>query len=703
MFSILMTPFASMAASLGTRESGARSQELATTRRSAEGRLQDSPDKLFLNQPVPEAPPQPPVAPLIVATTTDNRPGSDPASAKPGDTITYTVTIQNTGDADATSVQFNEDVDIHTTFVSGSGVFAMADGYSTIGDVQISIAAPGLLTNDLDISAGNNTGMTATAQTVSSTQCAACNNVTINADGSFTYDPKAGFTGTDTFTYTAHNAANTRTAQAIAQITVTGKIWFIKNSGAAGGTCSSSCDGRLTHPFQTLAAFNTANGTVGGPAAGDSVFVYESSTNYVGPVTLLNNQRLIGQDATASLITLTGLSQPSGNDPLPTMHPAPDATIVNITSAANAIALGQGNTLRGFTVGATTGTKISGTSFGTLTVGNNSSPDVTLSGNGQALNLTTGAFAATSGFVSVATTSSTAQGINLTGVTGTASFGSTTVSGNTTQCILIGTTTADINFGNTSCSSPNPGSDGVSFQNNANAGHVLTFGTLNVSGAPGNAFLHGTGGGNVTVTGASTLSSAGSAVSINAPTNTNAINFQAATSATSTGSGNAGVNWVGTSGATLTFNSLTIQTNTGTGLNATTGGSITVTNGTGTINNTVQAAAAIVASSIALNANFSAIKSSGGTNGVSLTSVTGTSNFGGGTLSGATGATFLVSGGTTSIMYSGGITQANNAAAVSVAGGHNGTLTFNTGIVSATNGTGRSEEHTSELQSRFGI
>jgi len=42
-----------------------------------------------------------------------------------------------------------------------------------------------------------------------------------------------GFTGTDSFFYTSHNAANTRTANAKVQITVTGKIWFINNNAGA--------------------------------------------------------------------------------------------------------------------------------------------------------------------------------------------------------------------------------------------------------------------------------------------------------------------------------------------------------------------------------------------------------------------------------------------------------------------------------------
>src|SRR5207237_7021226 len=104
----------------------------------------------------------------------------------------------------------------------------------------------------------------------------------------------------------------------------------------------------------SLANFQAVNdGGANHPATGDSVFLYESATSYVGPTTLLNNQKFIGQDASASLISLTGLTQPSGTDPLPVMAPA-NGTIVNITSGANAIHLGSRNTLRGFTFGTRT-------------------------------------------------------------------------------------------------------------------------------------------------------------------------------------------------------------------------------------------------------------------------------------------------------------------------------------------------------------
>src|SRR5262245_30857433 len=278
-FSILITPIAALATPKGiagapVREGKKRVPGGGLGRGSVAGEARRSPgETLSVTAPVP-APAPAPLLPTVVASMTDNRPATDPASAKPGDTINYTVTIQNNGTTDATGVQFNDDVDAHTT-LTGTGLLAMADSYNTIGDVQISVPDGGtdLLGNDIDFSTGNNTGMTVTAQTISSAQCAACNNVTINANGSFTYDPKTGFTGTDSFTYISHNAANTRTATATVQITVSGKIWFINNNA---GACTSSCDGRLSHPFQTLAAFQAVNdGAAGHPADGDYIFIYE--------------------------------------------------------------------------------------------------------------------------------------------------------------------------------------------------------------------------------------------------------------------------------------------------------------------------------------------------------------------------------------------------------------------------------------------
>ncbi|MFL6228993.1 MAG: Ig-like domain-containing protein, partial [Pyrinomonadaceae bacterium] len=636
------------------------------------------------DEPVPNAVP----TPIITATKRDSFP--DPNAdglADPGETITYTVQITNSGTAPATGVTLSDIIDPNTTLVPSSFAVAGSDNFNTIGNVKITVpVAQGLLANDTDPETGNNTGMTASPATTSSTQCAACNNVTISSDGSFTYDPPVGFTGTDTFTYTATTSGG-KSVQSQAKITVAGRIWFVNNNA---GACSSNCDGRLSHPFQTLANFQALNDNAAAlthAKAGDTVFLYESGTAYVAPVVMLSTQKLVGQDASVTLIAITGLTQPSGTDPLPVMNatPATATTITTTAAATNAVNVSAGSTLlRGFTVGNTTGAKIFGNNFGTLTVGNSTTPDVTLNGNGQALNLTTGTFAATSGFAGVTTTSSTTSGLTLTGVAGTVAFGSTNVSGQTAECLVTTSSTADINFGNTSCTG---GANGVTFSGNT-AG-TRTFGTLSVSGGSGNAFVHSGGGGNVTVNGAATLSSgAPDTVVIQNAASGNVINFAGGATVNKTGAGGEAVQWSGTNtGATLTFATLAVTTSNAAGLNLSGGGTVNVTTAAGSsvsatgVGATV--APAITASSVTLGANFTTLSStnSGGSGtGLSLASVSGslTVNNGAGTAtniqnSGGSGISMSASGATVNL----GNTVVNGSGAAGVVfTGSSGGLTF---------------------------
>jgi VCBS repeat-containing protein len=72
---------------------------------------------------------------------------------------------------------------------------ANADAYSTVLNVTLNVPAPGVLANDIDAE-----GDPLTAILVSTTSNGL---LTLNADGSFTYVPGAGFFGTDSFTYRA--------------------------------------------------------------------------------------------------------------------------------------------------------------------------------------------------------------------------------------------------------------------------------------------------------------------------------------------------------------------------------------------------------------------------------------------------------------------------------------------------------------------
>src|SRR4030095_6410952 len=120
------------------------------------------------------------------------------------------------------------------------------------GNIRIQVPAPGVLANDQDFDAVG-PAVSVTAGTFLSAQNG---NVTINADGSFSYNPAPGFEGSDSFTYTLNdNDTPNNTDTATVSITVSGMIWFINNNAASCLTLAAGC-GRLTNPFSTLAAFH---------------------------------------------------------------------------------------------------------------------------------------------------------------------------------------------------------------------------------------------------------------------------------------------------------------------------------------------------------------------------------------------------------------------------------------------------------------
>src|SRR5262249_18613196 len=71
------------------------------------------------------------------------------------------------------------------------------DAYSLNQDTVLTIAAPGVLANDTDVD-----GDPLTAILVSGP---VHGTLTLNADGSFTYTPNAGYVGSDSFTYKAND------------------------------------------------------------------------------------------------------------------------------------------------------------------------------------------------------------------------------------------------------------------------------------------------------------------------------------------------------------------------------------------------------------------------------------------------------------------------------------------------------------------
>ena len=286
---------------------------------------------------------------------------------------------------------------------------AADDAYNATGNVGISVGAgSGLITGDSDPDLPAQT-LTFTAETVAT---ANAGSATISPDGSFTYSPPVGFNGLDTFTYTLNDdlaGSDTGTVT----LTVDEMIWFIDNDKAAAG------NGTLAAPFNTLGGFEAVNGDGGAtdPAAGDCIFIDRNSAgDYTGPVTLENNQLLIGKGAAGSIDLECGITLPANSVSLP----ATGSTRPVITSASDGIDLASGNTIRGLDIGNTTGTGVFGTTAGTL-----QASQVSILGTGPAIGITT---SSTFGGVTFDTlqcaTSSAIPCINLVGVTGTLGIGS---------------------------------------------------------------------------------------------------------------------------------------------------------------------------------------------------------------------------------------------------------------------------------------
>jgi hypothetical protein len=89
---------------------------------------------------------------------------------------------------------------------------AVDDSYSTDQNIELTVAAPGVLGNDSD---GNGDALTAVLVAGPSN-----GSLALNTNGSFTYTPNADFTGTDSFTYVAQDTAAANSNQATVTITV---------------------------------------------------------------------------------------------------------------------------------------------------------------------------------------------------------------------------------------------------------------------------------------------------------------------------------------------------------------------------------------------------------------------------------------------------------------------------------------------------
>jgi hypothetical protein len=371
------------------------------------------------------------------------------------ETIRYTVTITNGGPDPATNLKLEDSIDPNTTLVGGSikvSPLAANESYTSVGNMTLNsglIGTPGTCANASDKTSvlcndtlnANNTTTTITkfastsaglgaGQTPNGTNTITTANngtVKLNANGTFTYDPAAGYEGTDEFWYRLENEAGNDAAKVSITVGgVNGMVWFVNTSGSVGGN-----NGTQAKPFLLLSDFQNVNNTGVRPGAAnnDSIFLYESGVGYVGPLTMRSGQKLIGQDTTTSLSTLGAPAAQPGNAYPPVNNPS--GANVSITSLSTGILLNSGNTLSGFTLGGgAANSALQGTNFGTLSVSG-----VNISSSGQAISLTTGALQAPGGGTAAFGTISSSAGTNgilLSSVTGSMATTGGTLTGTAT-------------------------------------------------------------------------------------------------------------------------------------------------------------------------------------------------------------------------------------------------------------------------------
>jgi hypothetical protein len=546
--------------------------------------------------------PTPPQTDHIIQDNNSN------GKADPGDKIRYQVTIQNTGTGNATGVKLQANPDSRTTLDGASfrtSPVAVSDGpYACTGNVGISVpAASGVKANDFDDNLASATLSVVTAPTNGA--------VTLNNDGSFTYTPNAGYTGSDQFTYeitdataVAGHTPASADIRATVSITVSDLIWFIDNASAA-----ATSDGRRNSPFKTLADFNT-----GSTAAASVVYIEHTGTNYTGGIVLANNERLFGEGHTggANLSNVLPFTLAANSVALPAIN---GSRPVITNAGGDGVTLADGNTLRGFDVGACSDFGIENT--GTASVGDLIISEVSINNtSGGGLDASNGSGFGMNVVLSSLSSSGGTNGFNLVNCGGSFSVNAGTISNPSgTGAVVSGGSVV------VSCLAAITDNSGLAVDiDNHDSGNVTFSG--NITSTASGIRVQNCGGGTKTFSGRSKSLNTGTSTAVTLSSNT---------------------------GATINFTNggLDIDCTTATGFNATGGGTVTVQGTGNSITSTTGTALNVNATTIgASGLTFQSISHNGGTNGIVLNTtgssggltVTGTGSANsGGTIQNTTG------------------------------------------------------------------
>jgi large repetitive protein len=306
-----------------------------------------------------------PTAPQTVTLTTD---ADHDGGVSPGDTVTGTVTITNTGGSNLTGLSLSDVLNGLTVLPNGVEVTPLAinESYSLTGNTPITIdAGHGVLANDIEFNGSTLTAINATNVTGGT--------VVLNADGSFTFTPTTGFSGTASFQYTAHDALGLNSDQvATVTLNVAAPVWYVDsaNSGAA--------DGSFAHPFTTIAQAVTAAAGDASAGVNNTIFVENAGSTYsaASGITLKSGEQLLGDGSSLTQVNGNNVGLSSTNSTFS-------------VAGGTAVTLNSGNTISGINItntGSGAGIVDDGSTVTTLVLSN---VDVT-TGAGAGISLTHG-------------------------------------------------------------------------------------------------------------------------------------------------------------------------------------------------------------------------------------------------------------------------------------------------------------------------
>ncbi len=392
---------------------------------------------------------------------------------------------------------------------------AVNDSYSGVGNTTLAVGQNGpsgqafkqvtgsVLDNDSDPDTPH-ASLTVSAGTVASTLGGSA---TIASDGKFTYTPPTGTTGTtDTFTYSVSDGKQSDTGTV--SIALSGRVWYVNNSAAAGGS------GRSSTPFNTLAGASSVS------SSGDTIYIFRGDGNSTGQnagVTLKANQRLIGQ--ADDLVV--------GGDTLFDGTSAQRPKIGN--GSGTGVTLASGSRAEGLEVSASGGTAISAGSG----VAGSTLADLVVAGNagGVALSGTSGTFAVSD--LAVTTTGSTAFFAENAGTVQFAEAGTISLASTGARALTAGNVA--LSGAIDSVSSTSSASGGVALASTTGS---LAFGGLSIASSGSVGFLAENAAG-LSIPGAATANvsnSGGPAVSIKSSSSP-ALAFDEVSSTNSNGAG----------------------------------------------------------------------------------------------------------------------------------------------------------------------